>query len=103
MRISDWSSDVCSSDLPVRHVAGGDTIEIEDDPRRRQTGGRKTRRERIDHFDLTARGLNRLFGIVALAPGEIGRASCRARVSQYGEILGGAGSLQKQNKIHHDN
>src|SRR3546814_6388674 len=28
MRISDWSSDVCSSDLPKKPVAGVETIEI---------------------------------------------------------------------------
>src|SRR3546814_13939188 len=32
MRISDWSSDVCSSDLRDRIVGGGNTIGIWDNP-----------------------------------------------------------------------
>src|SRR3546814_3511351 len=71
MRISDWSSDVCSSDLPAhpgtrqlpqpgaaRPSAGAE--------RERKTGGT---RGRIGRDRRTA--------------GEIGRASCRGRVCQY--------------------
>src|SRR3546814_2288802 len=59
MRISDWSSDVCSSDL----------VELPDPRRRRQ------RRAPGD-----SGGDQRL----SRAPGlEIGRASCRERVCQY--------------------
>src|SRR3546814_12786981 len=37
MRISDWSSDVCSSDLAVRNVRGGmdDDVDPAERPRRR--------------------------------------------------------------------
>src|SRR3546814_14576547 len=33
MRISDWSSDVCSSDLPVRVIAQMIGIPLEDEPK----------------------------------------------------------------------
>src|SRR3546814_4983722 len=78
MRISDWSSDVCSSDLLRRH------------PRLQVSLGSTDRtidliREGVDcvvrvgalrDSSLVARPL----GHVAL---EIGRASCRERVCQY--------------------
>src|SRR3546814_9602678 len=73
MRISDWSSDVCSSDLKVdagdRQRAegrgeflpdGGDFHPVDED-RRKPVG-------RLEHDR---------------AAGEIGRASCRERVCQY--------------------
>src|SRR3546814_7405495 len=64
MRISDWSSDVCSSDLPAlgRRLVGigvddrGDVL--------------------VDHL---AEGQH----MAALVDDEIGRASCRERVCQY--------------------
>src|SRR3546814_2902095 len=66
MRISDWSSDVCSSDLSTRHCPGAYP---------RQQRGRGRRRlpvPRRAHHDPAAH-----------APREIGRASCRERVCQY--------------------
>src|SRR3546814_8992253 len=60
MRISDWSSDVCSSDLIVKGARrGGGAIDL-------------------------ARAQYAL-GIepVAMVRGQIGRASCRERVCQY--------------------
>src|SRR3546814_3990503 len=84
MRISDWSSDVCSSDLP----AGVYMAEL---------GGK---RGWLDYHlgNGTAFGLRllaALMSIEATVPGlgnrlavelaqEIGRASCRERVCQYG-------------------
>src|SRR3546814_1857355 len=73
MRISDWSSDVCSSDLepqgeivPDAHVT--ELFGIDDaQPRRR----------------LRAKYLGQLIGRPGRAEGEIGRASCRERVCQY--------------------
>src|SRR3546814_995220 len=59
MRISDWSSDVCSSDLLL-----GEAVT---DPFRRVT--LLARRVTIRHQDI--------------ADPEIGRASCRERVCQY--------------------
>src|SRR3546814_4637558 len=72
MRISDWSSDVCSSDLwlPIREVT-------------RQTGVNA----------VTLRAWERRYGLIVpqrTAKGhrlfsneQIGRASCRERVCQY--------------------
>src|SRR3546814_7922362 len=63
MRISDWSSDVCSSDL--------DRI-------------RDQQRSRIDHHVVIAIAHPEQLNATDLGPGaEIGRASCRERVCQY--------------------
>src|SRR3546814_5486209 len=79
MRISDWSSDVCSSDLAAPLSAG----KIVPDLLLRQTleGHRRAdqtaalRPVRCDEHDAA---------IDPMAPaGEIGRASCRERVCQY--------------------
>src|SRR3546814_7034058 len=84
MRISDWSSDVCSSDLEAAH-AGGLVARLASDQAR-------VRRLRPAHRDARRP--------VRMAPGdrgdgfarrgppggenlEIGRASCRERVGQY--------------------
>src|SRR3546814_5186322 len=73
MRISDWSSDVCSSDLRIllqmaeRCVAGAEIVQRDPHARRRQA---------------VQRPLN-LFGAPAQENGQIGRASCRERVCQY--------------------
>src|SRR3546814_3678642 len=81
MRISDWSSDVCSSDLgraePLCHrlrihVLGCDGVH--------HLGPAKGVEGPVDGCRGTLDG-------IALAPGiahqEIGRASCRERVCQY--------------------
>src|SRR3546814_11981560 len=84
MRISDWSSDVCSSDLGAR-----------DDARRL-------------HFDAHALlGLDRTLAVDRIAEAiddaaeqaladEIGRESCRGRVCQYVLISVVAVSLKKK-------
>src|SRR3546814_8953116 len=91
MRISDWSSDVCSSDLPlalqrVRDVARDDALGKTLDDRRladaRLTDEHRvvlgTTRQHLHHpTDLGVAPDHR----VELA--EIGRASCRERVCQY--------------------
>src|SRR3546814_10349934 len=60
MRISDWSSDVCSSDLAVARAARQPR-----NAQKRRPAGIRT-------------------GIVPVVQGqEIGRASCRERVCQY--------------------
>src|SRR3546814_7663572 len=69
MRISDWSSDVCSSDLFIDEI--------------RWNGKRFT--------DLTAKPITVLFKLYSwdrllqegIAGRKIGRASCRERVCQY--------------------
>src|SRR3546814_7054950 len=85
MRISDWSSDVCSSDLDDllvrhrRHVT------------RREDTGLARRAARVD-LDLAAiaqcHRIAEPFGVWDQAdldenPFEIGRASCRERVCQF--------------------
>src|SRR3546814_7567748 len=93
MRISDWSSDVCSSDLPVQELADqqrhaqvdqrGQRIGLEgaEITRLNEVGGkaqlfgsdlRTDRRAEHHDDDLAAQGRP-----------EIGRASCRERVCQY--------------------
>src|SRR3546814_1522854 len=68
MRISDWSSDVCSSDLNVSELTartndeGFETVFIE--------------------FLRTSRATDK-DAIFVFSVGELGRASCRERVCQY--------------------
>src|SRR3546814_2205610 len=68
MRISDWSSDVCSSDL-----GGGADLA--------QRNVAEQLAETVDV--LVQQRLYRLRGVVAGGETEIGRASCRERVCQY--------------------
>src|SRR3546814_14631809 len=99
LRISDWSSDVCSSDL-----AGGE--------RERSTSGRCPRPPRR----LRARPRRQFPGRVGEIGGhrrrarsgpvdrrttrrEIGRASCRGRVCQYG-LISVVAVYSKKNKTH---
>src|SRR3546814_12226461 len=97
MRISDWSSDVCSSDLirvqradvrpaePLDGRVSGDEGALEADHLRR---GERQVRLRLVHVEGARR------------PGEvIGRASCRERVCQYVSISVVAVSLKKKTKI----
>src|SRR3546814_3977773 len=81
MRISDWSSDVCSSDLrdsqrsePVARPAPAESPSAAA-PAPAQSSRRAARRSPAD------------VGVAPRAPGlgptEIGRASCRERVCQY--------------------
>src|SRR3546814_5782340 len=77
MRISDWSSDVCSSDLPV--------------PRPGLVEGVTPREDgRIDLIGLPKKRIAELFETAGLdtkaaklRAKQIGRASCRERVCQY--------------------
>src|SRR3546814_6202564 len=78
MRISDWSSDVCSSDLDHR---GLHDRRIEQAAR--QDGEASLGQQRLaiaaDHLAV---GLANVFQVLGHGA-EIGRASCRARVCQY--------------------
>src|SRR3546814_10746407 len=77
MRISDWSSDVCSSDL--RHAAFA--LHRLHQDRRRLPGDRRAQLvhvaegDMVEAVDLGRKALHVLF--------QIGRASCRERVCQY--------------------
>src|SRR3546814_1698915 len=77
MRISDWSSDVCSSDLQAREEATEWAQYGELDPETEVQGGA---------VRASAGLLRRLAGETADSEpeaGQIGRASCRERVGQY--------------------
>src|SRR3546814_9444860 len=85
MRISDWSSDVCSSDLSIDFIG---VIGMDhDDAGPRQTG------QPVQQFVIHPLGQDdRQAGMdaqaadvfeVAQSVAEIGRASCRERVCQY--------------------
>src|SRR3546814_2898858 len=70
MRISDWSSDVCSSDLVRRREGEQLPVAIElGVPSGGQVAAKARLVERVGTLDR--------------AVGQIGRASCRERVCQY--------------------
>src|SRR3546814_2111751 len=80
MRISDWSSDVCSSDLPRRHS-------FHAKPRSHRICGRDFAPPAASVSSAVASpdlkdGVGRRVAI-RQAREEIGRASCRERVCQY--------------------
>src|SRR3546814_16400982 len=100
MRISDWSSDVCSSDLPqtdierqallaeINGLVSG-SIEAAFDPRADQG---------VEVYEAaSARWGWMAFVVAALV--ELGRASCRARVCQYVLISVVAVSFKKTSQI----
>src|SRR3546814_9731175 len=98
MRISDWSSDVCSSDLRRLHRAGRRPAmrrsDLRTDRHKRKNGLYSTYdRERLAQIGTASlnlssqtafenNGMMGLFQPMQSAP-EIGRASCRERVCQY--------------------
>src|SRR3546814_4742252 len=78
MRISDWSSDVCSSDLIAPELArgiceaAGCVAGVEQQPRRLAGARRQDHRPRADPVAGAGPAIDK-----------IGRASCRERVWQY--------------------
>src|SRR3546814_18523056 len=98
MRISDWSLDVCSSDL--RGVLGHPR------PRSRRRDRRESGPALSVHADASVGGgppqrpQARPRGHRSAGPAaEIGRASCRERVCQYGKFTVVAASSQKKKKM----
>src|SRR3546814_11302421 len=91
MRMSDWSSDVCSSDLLVGHVADvAHHIDARRDHLRRR--GREHGAVRPDGKMLAMRlGRDRRHGRT-----EIGRASCREKSVSVRVDLGGRRILKKK-------
>src|SRR3546814_10027753 len=83
LRISDWSSDVCSSDLYLRCLNGQAVLQPFGQKivllchRIKRLPDRGSKLQSLDHFDAFDRAglLDKRF--------EIGRASCRERVRQY--------------------
>src|SRR3546814_12586125 len=110
MRISDWSSDVCSSDLPCidRHqgvVDDGRSVAFDLKDYAHVDHGyaatiHKSQGVTVDRAHVLATpGMDRHSASVALSrhrDGEIGRASCRERVCQYVENSGVGVSVKKQ-------
>src|SRR3546814_14052542 len=96
MRISDWSSDVCSSDLPADHAAGDHRKHCMFQPgakwlsgRSEKRGGGERRHEKdvVDlqpdrHRNAQARKEEQP-GEAAISVHEIGRAECGEGVSRY--------------------
>src|SRR3546814_17178981 len=112
MRISDWSSDVCSSDLLAAaaddHAAGNAAAAVAagvalvivgtgmDDERRaigieQPAVAFETRTDEVQRRAADLVGFDHEIG-------QIGRASCRARVCQYVSMWGGAVYIKKKNQ-----
>src|SRR3546814_13296765 len=87
MRISDWSSDVCSSDLQRA---------CDLPPRYAFEGRVQRRRARVQPRLHPHRARAALFGPDGGDVREIGRASCRERVCQYVKISVVAVSFKKK-------
>src|SRR3546814_16284363 len=112
LRISDWSSDVCSSDLHVlrrqyeqpiaeRHTVSNHDFGVRSLPRSHWQDSVM----HIDHPVAFLMDQRRQFvhpsAVILIVIGiwlQIGRASCRERVLQYGWIVGGGGNLKKKKK-----
>src|SRR3546814_11914155 len=106
MRISDWSSDVCSSDLCRSTVLSSCDVNEKDGPSTssgrtdrsifsaspREPKPLRTLRSRRESYDVAS--LLFLTGRF-----KIGRASCRERVCQYVKISVVAESLKKKKYI----
>src|SRR3546814_1787260 len=85
MRISDWSSDVCSSDLAIlqRPDRSAGAVEALDHRLRHQQRIFQNGR-RDEHLGLLAKMKALRATLAGNIDAEIGRASCRERVCQYG-------------------
>src|SRR3546814_5859104 len=77
MRISDWSSDVCSSDLLISKRRSTTMPTLAEMPKRLPAVQRR------DDFLLGLGEAGRADWLVTGDKAEIGRASCRERVCQY--------------------
>src|SRR3546814_15200287 len=98
MRISDWSSDVCSSDLDAHREAGEAEAHQEESARIEPEIGDVAGVHQVDQYghdegqgadDVGARlgfgrqGFDLQLQLASATQNEIGRASCRERVCQY--------------------
>src|SRR3546814_2558022 len=82
MRISDWSSDVCSSDLRAARIACAPSRPGETGPVIKRGPAPKAQPPRKRSGTRTG-GIETLERGAAAPADEIGRASCRGRVCQY--------------------
>src|SRR3546814_3707783 len=89
MRISDWSSDVCSSDLVARALAGRDLLLVDGDEQGTALTFTELRADRLGQAGYTAVALtgaalrSQVSQLAAKYDDiKIGRASCRERVCQ---------------------
>src|SRR3546814_18776810 len=87
MRISDWSSDVCSSDLS-KYLAARCAKCMDSTAPMAKFGAMST--------DTPGEAASQS-STWASRSSEIGRASCRERVCQYGVDLGGRRIIKKKN------
>src|SRR3546814_20511721 len=105
MRISDWSSDVCSSDLRTRlesALAQGRDAATMQLRSQIESGEIKQIVEGGDGHYYAIRGDgSRIATSVPVPAKKIGEASCRERGCQYGYISVVAGSLKKKIKQKH--
>src|SRR3546814_14801975 len=106
MRISDWSSDVCSSDLYTPHIDTGDYIVIVNAEKVKTTGNKLKNKIYYRHTEypggIRSTSLEKMLEthperVLEKAIKEIGRASCRERVCQYVSISVVAVYLKKKN------
>src|SRR3546814_2072338 len=79
MRISDWSSDVCSSDLAVSILQTLEALALHWDDRVLY----QSQRHAAYHDTLAELGNKALIYACQCSRQKIGRASCRERVCQY--------------------
>src|SRR3546814_14783242 len=114
MRISDWSSDVCSSDLEERYFADAEAFWSA------QNAAITERRaayleagwsdvvivppsERFDSWEYEKAAKRKGGRVYIDVRAKIGRASCRGRVCQYVDISVVAVDLKKKLKIKIEN
>src|SRR3546814_11715893 len=103
MRISDWSSDVCSSDLQPgidHHPNHGVAVVDEGEGRHRAGNDAEMGHQPVGAAERHPAGADRLAQRLQVDRPEIGRASGRERVCQYAYISVAAGSLKKKPHIH---
>src|SRR3546814_14035211 len=91
MRISDWSSDVCSSDLRCFSYTDRTSLGFNEPNRISRTNFRQCRSKNFAYCNTS-------FKNFVSSARKIGRASCRERVCQYVSISVVAVSLKQKNR-----
>src|SRR3546814_12996120 len=107
MRISDWSSDVCSSDLLTKHRLMRPLPEDQDGhastPRRTTHPWARARQAPVSGYRPPDAQWPSAPGQRPTRYGEIGRASCRERVESVRVDLGGRRVIKKQKTLEYTN